>query len=384
MNNNTEIETKTLISKNGNIYNFIPNFEQVNNLPLGNYRLDYNLRTGFYLTKLDDKTPETTVYSTDKDFINHVVFTVNKTTEKNTGILLTGKKGLGKSFTAKQLCERLQLPTIMIDSAYDQEMFHFLNTIHIPHIIYIDEFEKLYPEKGEGNKMSQEKFLSYLDGGMSNNIKKVFIITTNSRVNDLFLNRPSRLKYIRKYEKIADEVIQEIIDDLLINKSYASDLIDNLNGDNLNVDILIKIIEEINLVDKPYSSFKDFFNFEVEVIKYKLDIVLNEDDEITVGNPHWTEKGLKNIIKPGAKLFLDCYKEIDEDYEIDEGYTIVKQVLGTKQGNIYLKVDVPCSYTNKKYNSLTDEEKNKYDNNNAPIYRSYTLKISRNYVKYIY
>lgn len=108
--------------------------------------------------------------------------------------------------------------------------------------------------------MSQNDFLSYLDSGSLSN-KRMFVITANEDVSQYLMNRPTRIRYHRKYDQMHITTIKEIIDDLLINKEFAEDLVENVSQKYINIDVLIKIIEEVNLHNTPYSVFKDFFNF---------------------------------------------------------------------------------------------------------------------------
>jgi hypothetical protein len=255
-----------IIESNGN-YQIYNSLTLLGELPKGVYAFDCNLR-GPFLTKLEDtlKIPEK-VYSNDKTFLEHVLHTWNSS-DDSLGILLTGKKGLGKSFTANLLCTKLpHLPVIKItrEIGKGEGLIDFLNEIKQDHIIYIDEFEKIFTDldKSDDTRLNQKVFLSFLDGGNNSNIKKLFIITSNTGVNDFFINRPTRLRYVREYEVFDLDVIREVVKDKLKNVEFLEDLLSYVDQDNLNIDILIKVIDEINLHNKPYSEFKDFFNYKI-------------------------------------------------------------------------------------------------------------------------
>ena len=265
-----------IIESNGNyqIYNSI---EILDKLPKGVYAFDCNLR-GPFLAKLDNLVTPKKVYSNDKVFLRHLLHTWNNTDE-SLGILLTGKKGLGKSFTANLLCTMLpDLPVIKItrEIGKGEGLIDFLNGIKQDHIIYIDEFEKIFTseDKSDDARLNQKVFLSFLDGGNTTNIKKLFVITTNNDVNDLFINRPTRLRYIREYNSLHIDVIREVVEDKLINKAYLTDLLEHVDSDSINIDILIKVIDEINLHDVPYSTFKEFFNYKINDSFYNVFVTL--------------------------------------------------------------------------------------------------------------
>ena len=66
------------------------------------------------------------------------------------------------------------------------------------------------------------------------------------------------------------QVFQDILDDKLANKDFEQDLIENINKSICTVDVLTSIIQEINIQDKPYSQFKEFFNFKESSNTYDL------------------------------------------------------------------------------------------------------------------
>lgn len=243
-------------------------------LPKGTYTFESSM-TGPYLLKGDFLRIPSKVYSNDKIFVDHITHTWNTTTD-SLGILLSGKKGLGKSFTANLLCATLgkELPIIKITREVHkgEGLIDFLNEIKQDHVIYIDEFEKIFnmSEHAEEDRLNQKVFLSFLDGINTTSARRLFIITANREVDDLFINRPSRLRYIRDYEGLSIEVVKEIIDDRLESKEFLEDLITNVDHDTLNIDILIKIIDEINLHKVPYSEFKTFFNYKSDNVPFEV------------------------------------------------------------------------------------------------------------------
>ncbi len=64
-----------------------------------------------------------------------------------------------------------------------------------------------------------------------------------------------------------------IVSDKLENKSFREDLEDNVSLINLNIDLLISIIEDINLFKKPFSEFKEVYNYKLEQYKYEMNFI---------------------------------------------------------------------------------------------------------------
>ena len=257
-------------------YKFFDFFERVEYLP--NKVLVVNLDPfgNPYLTEDDDFVVPTKVYSNDAEFITHVLNYWQKT-DKPFGVLLEGKKGLGKSFTAKLICIKLGIPIIKITQQINHHVFTMLNKIKQEHVIFIDEFEKTFDQvknkQKEVQDVTQEDFLSFLDGSNTNNTKRLFMVTVNNSVNSFLLNRPTRIRYVRNYELLEDNIIEEVINDKLLDKQFLPDLIDNIEREELNLDCLIEIIHEINITGRPYSEFKDFFNYQIEKNNYEFYLI---------------------------------------------------------------------------------------------------------------
>lgn len=331
------------ILKNNNEFDVLSNIEIINNLPNGNYHLKYGAFGRIYLSKEDDIILPEKVYSNDTLFINHILHQWSSNI-KQLGVGLIGGKGLGKSFTGNIICDKMNIPIIRImDNPKGLDIFSFLNKIKQDHIIYIDEFEKIFPininNNNNDSNTSQEKFLSFLDnGGEILDHKRCFIITSNSEshINEFLKNRPSRLRYINRYNSLSEEIIKEIVNDLLVDKSFLTDLIEHLPYNGLNMDSLIQIINEVNYHHKPYSEFKKFFNF-VEIGSTKsytvtsLEGIMLADDisHIYSGDDICKYKGNTLYFSKTVPLISDTINTTAYYYD-DNDKTVIIEVLLTK------------------------------------------------------
>jgi hypothetical protein len=177
--------------------------------------------------------------------------------DSSLGILLTGKKGLGKSFTANLFCTKLDMPVIKItrEIGKGEGLVDFLNGIKQDHILYIDEFEKIY--RGEG---AQSNLLSLLDGTSLS--KHLFFFTVNEKsINQFMLNRPGRIYYVFNYDCIEDDVAKAYVDKNLKHKQFKDDVLEICDCfTRLNFDILQTIVEETNNYKESPRNFMDFLN----------------------------------------------------------------------------------------------------------------------------
>jgi hypothetical protein len=222
------------------------------------------------------------IYDNDADFRDQVVRTANSI-KGNLGIVLEGYKGQGKTFCAKQICNELDLPVIMITKRIpiNIDFVSYINSFPHPLVIFIDEFEKNFPkyvnEEGGMVVHSQESFLSFMDGAISCQHKRIFILTTNSDIDDKLMNRPSRIRYFKSYQYMDPEIYEMIIEDRLHDKDFKKDLLENLPPEECTIDLLNTIIDEINLHKKPYSSFKNIFNHRPDTYKYDRYELVNKE-----------------------------------------------------------------------------------------------------------
>lgn len=252
------------------------------------------------------KFPEK-VYEIDKD-LREIVKKSFDNNDTNLGVLLTGNKGQGKSVTAKLICKDMGLPVVVINKPIpnDINFIKFLKGISQNYVLFIDEFEKLFKssnshgnEKNENH--SQESFLSFMDGALTSEGKILFLMTTNDHVNEFMINRPSRIKFLKEYDELSEDLFNMIVDDKLVNKEFKQDLENNVSFLNLNIDLLVNIINDINLLNKPFSSFASLYNYKFE--QYRYDVHISEN-----GNKEKWEKtiNLDNKPKPSSR-YLSNY-----------------------------------------------------------------------------
>jgi len=127
-------------------------------LPKGNLLVMQNEVTKkFYLKKLEDFELPERIYGDLEKCADRYINTFNNS-NKNTGVLLSGMKGGGKSLTAEICAVKSDLPTLWITQPFvGDEFLYFLSSIKQECIVLMNEFEKTYKEE------DQEQLLSVLD-----------------------------------------------------------------------------------------------------------------------------------------------------------------------------------------------------------------------------
>lgn len=242
----------------GNIYNQVsPDYKVEKTLPVGIYNVCLT-KNGFHLEKHADKFVfPYKMYGLQEEFINHVIKTYHATSD-NMGIMLTGTKGTGKTVTAKELANKLNLPIIIVKDMGDanQYMIEFLSSIENDCILFLDEFEKNFSE-------SDSTILQIMDGVYNSKYRKVFLLTTNEMtINDNMIGRPSRIRYVKEFGNLDLKIVNEYLDDALQVPEARQDLLDFIDSLTIStIDILKTIVNEVNIHGiEGLRRAKGFFN----------------------------------------------------------------------------------------------------------------------------
>jgi hypothetical protein len=229
--------------KSGNTYKVFPGnaLDISENLPAGNYTLKFNPMEGFYLEEVEEFRMPTKIYGDCLKNSQRILNTF-KLRDGNTGVLLVGEKGSGKTLLARQISIESDLPVIIINSSFKGDGFNsFLSSITQPCVIFLDEFEKVY------DRDHQEQMLTLLDGTYQS--KKLFLLTSNDkyRIDVNMRNRPGRIFYLIEFGGLEEDFIREYCRDNLNNSSYVSDII-RLSRifDVFSFDLLSSLVEESN------------------------------------------------------------------------------------------------------------------------------------------
>jgi len=266
------------------------------------YKLEQNPVSGeLYLSQVLDKYEfPYKVYGIESKFIDRVEKTYNNTIG-NLGILLNGTKGTGKTVTAKQICNRLGLPVIIIYQRFDG-IPNFINDIQQNVVVFVDEFEKIYMDR-------DHSVLTIMDGAMDNGFRKVFLLTTNELyINENMIQRPGRIRYLKTYKDLSIDVITEIVDDKLIHTELREVTIDFISQlETITVDIVKAVIDEVNIHNEDPKLFKDIFNIKVMDPKYNV-------YELVPGNATPVEIAKNTNIWPTR--FNQSHVERERDFEI--------------------------------------------------------------------
>ena len=259
-------------------------------LPKGIYEVKLSM-TGFYLSKIAESfTFDYKLYGLNQKFIDYVLKTYENTTG-NLGVLLDGIKGTGKTVTAKELCNRLQLPVILVQSMgndTNSKLIKYLSTsIDFDCIFFFDEYEKEFKNSSD--------VLSFMDGTYNSIYRKVFLLTTNElNVDPNLLGRPSRIRYKKSFGNLSEEVTREILNNILEDKTAIEKVIELTHSMNIiTIDLIKAIATEINIHGaESLPDIKETFNIEFSRFSY-----LYREIQVRHCDLKFTPENINNLLK---------------------------------------------------------------------------------------
>jgi hypothetical protein len=275
--------------------------DMTENLPQGNYIVKFDPHQGFYLETAEGFTLPKKVYGNCSSHAKRILSTFHSR-GKNTGVVLSGEKGSGKTLLARKVSIDSGMPVLIINSQFTGDNFNsFLSSITQQCVVFFDEFEKIY------DKEHQEKILTLLDGTYQS--QKLFVITSNDkwRIDAHMRNRPGRIFYMIEFGGLNEKFIREYCEDKLLPQ-YQNMIEKILETSELfdifNFDLLVAFVEEINRYGQEPKDIIPILNAKPEYggdIEYEVQMYIRDIKVLPVG------------LGSNAKVFLNPTRE---DFEV--------------------------------------------------------------------
>ncbi len=315
----------------GNKYFSINASSIIHKLPPAVYQLNYDgSRNTYYYEQIESFSLPRKLYG-ELNKTSDRIWNTFKAMSKSIGVLLVGNQGSGKTLLTKVLSDRgltNNIPTIIVSSAFKGESFiTSLLDIEDEAIIIFDEFEKVY--NSHDNK-EQSQLLTILDGVI--NTKKLFLFTANNEYHIIpaFFNRPGRIRYLLRYYKLSENVIEEYCNDNLNNINLKDQIIKLPNiVQDFSYDMLVEIVRELNFYNenledvlsimniKPDRSYNDSLEYDITYIKDNQIIDYCTPNNFK-GNPLSSEKYDKLWIRINENNTNEKEEDDDNEYYEEE------------------------------------------------------------------
>ena len=213
------------------------------------------------------------------------------------------------------------MPIILINANFPH-LNDFLSSIEQDVVVMIDEYEKVFDgsidedDYGRDKSSGSPTLLSLMDGTLKGSYRKLFILTTNKLwLNENMLNRPGRIRYLKRFGDLNREQIEEIIDDCLKYPEYKEDIIDYIKPlEIITVDIIKAIVSEINIYNEPPIECCEDLNLEFKSNKYSA-IIVNEDGTESVMADDINIESYNSFMSPNQTWRRKAIRIAGEDYK---------------------------------------------------------------------
>lgn len=257
-------------------------------LPINTYALKQDQKTDeLYLQTIDMSFPNERAYG-DHNAIKNRILQLYKNRERNTGILLTGLKGTGKTFLIKDIISTFAAwnkPTIVINEFINPiKITEFLFKIQDSALIVFDEFDKIYYDESKHEDAVQDGFLALLDGLFANKMLYILCGNDSEHISEYLYHRPGRIHYHICYDELSEAVTREYAQDKLNNKEYIDDIVRLRQMiKDFSFDILRAIVDECNMFNEsPVEAIK-YLNVELlHESRYMVQLINRNTGEVIV------------------------------------------------------------------------------------------------------
>ena len=185
---------------------------------------------------------------------------------KNLGIIFNGLKGTGKTIASKILSNRMNMPIVVVNAAYEG-LLSFIQSLCFECVVLIDEAEKTFHERGD-------VLLKMIDG-VYNESRKLYILTTNRlSIDENLLGRPGRIRYIKQFGNLTAKAVADYIKDNLQDLSKTDMILDIVDVLEIStIDILKSIVDEVNI----HGEINENSLLNIPKANYKIDVIRFDD-----------------------------------------------------------------------------------------------------------
>ena len=278
----------------------------------------------------------------------------------NLGTLLNGVKGTGKTVTAQLVGNwaiEQGMPVLVVQDPVPLALI--LGRIEQDCVVIFDEFEKTHRLMDD-----QQALLSAVDGMARNAHRRLFLFTSNSKhVEENFLDRPSRIRYCWEFNRLGDDVIEQLMDDLLephlwTHRAAISSYLATRKV--CSIDVAKTVINEVNIFEEPPEAFAENMNLsELDVRAFVLELLDAKGETVRTLHDYFSLSAAecrqlrRHLTKSGGLAFQENFGNYDQQrvfthksYDRDRGGTVLELVKPTLDPSIWeCRIKVPVQDT---------------------------------------
>lgn len=250
-------------------------------LPAKTFRAAFNKMTGPYLVEAPNLSVKEKVYGGYDTKVEKVMKRFGEF-NRSLGVILSGKKGIGKSFFTRMMADKAVksgMPVIIIDGAFPG-LVQFIDSIEQEVMVLFDEFDKTFvnlDDDGDCDTSIQDSLLSMFDGISQG--KKLFVITCNEidRLSEYLINRPGRFHFHFRFLYPSVDEVAEYLRDKLDEKYWdeIAAVVSFTQRTNLNYDCLRAIATELNAGENFESAIADLNILNTDRLLYDIEVVFD-------------------------------------------------------------------------------------------------------------
>ena len=261
-------------------------------LPCGTYLVDFdNDRHCFFLEKRKDLEVPDKIYG-DLPKLKTRIIDTYRNRNRNTGILLSGEKGGGKTLLVDMVSSTLledDVPTIIVSKTFeDTALAQFIRKIDDECVVVFDEFEKLY-EKTNHGKNDQKGLLSLFDGVFPGKFLFMLTINESGGIDPNLQSRPGRLFYHLKFDGVNPSTIEDYccanlkgIESIKAKRKKEIMTISQAMGVEFSFDVMKALVEESNRYDESPIETLKYLNVEPSTNGqfYRIESITKDGKEV--------------------------------------------------------------------------------------------------------
>jgi len=298
------------------------------------YSVGFNMMTGFFLNKKTDRLTEpATVYGS----VRHKADKIMRAYANNQGsfgVLLSGDKGSGKTMTSSLVANRcineLGLPVILVEDSFDASgLAAFIEKLG-ECVVFFDEFGKKFDIDDD----EQGSLLGLFDGTGSS--RRMVLLTENSvlSINNYMLNRPGRVHYHFRHEKLEEQVIREYCSDRGVPETVIEQLcIRREASREFSFDVLQAIVDEYLLFGGDVDQLCEDLNIEPAFEYTDQDLEVVEIFDATAGITRKQYSANSRPHFPAARRDSQLMLvDLDDPDDVDFCAVSVRQIVDKKDG----------------------------------------------------